>query len=189
MNDEQQERLNTRLKKAIQTNNKKAAEELLNKGADKNIISDKESNFLINSVMSGSSEMAKFLIDNKANVNQKDKMSRTPLHYVRDEKMAKILLDAQADLKLSDVRDQTPLNLANARGKTEVVEFLKQAEKKIDQQNNQVDTKKSGKENRFNFKSFTTPSNAAAKRVVLASKKLKNKVIKNTKNNTKYRSM
>ncbi len=182
MNDEQQERLNTRLQKAIQTNNKKAAEELLNKGADKNIIIDKESNFLINSVISGSSEMAAFLIENGANVNQKDQMNRTPLHYVRDKNMAKILLNAGADVTAQDSNKKTPTMRADERGKVEVAKVIE--EKGNEQQQNKVDTNDLKPKGIRSLMAFAKPLNFNLKKVAPATKEPeKNRVQQSKKKN------
>jgi hypothetical protein len=57
-------------------------------------------------------EVAKLLIDAKANVNAVNKNQMTPLHYAKDAKIAQMLVHAGATLECRNFHGETPLDYA-----------------------------------------------------------------------------
>jgi ankyrin repeat protein len=72
-------------------------------------------------------DIAKLLIDRKADVNARDKWGATPLHEAAKQEnstVVKLLLDAKADVNAKDKRGKTPLDWAKESDK-EIIELLK----------------------------------------------------------------
>ncbi|CAG0899889.1 unnamed protein product, partial [Cyprideis torosa] len=77
--------------------------------------------------MAKTSETVEVLIDNKADVNAKDRWGQTPLHFAAKHNrhsIAKVLLDNGADPNIPDVFEQTPLHLATSKQNEEVIKCL-----------------------------------------------------------------
>lgn len=75
--------------------------------------------YLHNAIFGNSltAETAKHFIDNRGDVNQRDKGRRTPLHYYADNfQIAKLLIDAGADVNAGDCDGKTPLFEAHLEG-------------------------------------------------------------------------
>lgn len=88
-------------------------------------------------IQSGNTEVAKYLIDNGANLNIQDNYYqktntqyvyyKSPLHYAvesGDTEIAKYLVDHGANPNIQDAYSSTPLQSAIYSGNTEVVEYL-----------------------------------------------------------------
>ena len=68
--------------------------------------------------------LARFLLQNGANLNLKDDSGDTPLHIaVRNgtEEIAKLLLDWGADAEIKDKHGRTPVQIASSRGRNESI--------------------------------------------------------------------
>jgi hypothetical protein len=82
--------------------------------------------------------LTRLLIDNKADVNKRDKYNNTPLHRLAyygcdsgDAEIAKLLIDNGADVKAKNADEVTPLKMAKKNNRSkEFIEVLKNAEKK-----------------------------------------------------------
>ncbi len=61
-------------------------------------------------VRKGDNEQVKLLISNGFDVNAKDIMGQTPLHWTRSMDMAKVLLVSGADVNAKDDSGNTPLH-------------------------------------------------------------------------------
>ncbi|CAM6054055.1 unnamed protein product [Sphagnum tenellum] len=80
-------------------------------------------------VMTGRAEMAKFLVENKANVNAPDSYSWTPLHYAAAAKkssveMVKFLIYNKAGVNATDSDGKSPLLVAAKKGNIEVAKIF-----------------------------------------------------------------
>ena len=58
-------------------------------------------------------EIAKLLIKNKTDMNERDKNGKTALHYVNSVEMAKLLIENGADVNTRDEDGKTPLHYVN----------------------------------------------------------------------------
>lgn len=88
------------------------------------------------SIRSGNTEVAKYLIDNGANLNIQDNpyrqtakyaYSKTPLHYAIESgntEIVKYLIDRGANPNIQDAYSETPLYSAIYSGNTEIVKYL-----------------------------------------------------------------
>jgi len=82
---------------------------------------------LIEAAAAGDVDQVKLLISNGADVNEKDKDGRTPLHSAAREgemEAVKLLVEAGADLNCTDKDGQTPASLAMAEDHKGIVELL-----------------------------------------------------------------
>jgi ankyrin repeat protein len=75
-------------------------------------------------VVSGRTNVIELLLVNKADVNAKDNMGRTPLHWVRDKDAAKMLLTNNAEVNAKDINGEEPLHFAATGGFKDVAELL-----------------------------------------------------------------
>lgn len=85
---------------------------LIENGADVNLPISKENTTILFEVVSDENEnleMAKLLLDSKADVNARRKDESTPLMFACSEKMAKLLLDYGADINAQDEQGLTAL--------------------------------------------------------------------------------
>jgi len=67
------------------------------------------------SVDSGNTELVKFLLSKKANINVQDKEGQTPLHYAcvcEHEEIVNYLVTNGADVNQKDASDESPLDIA-----------------------------------------------------------------------------
>lgn len=81
----------------------------------------------------GHSEVVKFLIEKKVNVNHVDKQGQTPLHLAclnGSVAVTQALVDAKCILDAADSLGNTPLHVACSKGHDKCVNVLKQAMKK-----------------------------------------------------------
>ena len=86
-------------------------------------------------------KIAKWLIDNKADINFQDKLGKSALHYACQEQhfeTTKLLVDNNADIELKDKNGNTPLMDAifNSKGNYEIVSLLIKSGASIDSENN-----------------------------------------------------
>lgn len=75
----------------------------------------------------GSSDMARFLIDNGADLNAKDSVGDAPLHAAfraNNSKMVRLLIDKGADINAIDRSGNTPLHSAVLKGDVEMARLL-----------------------------------------------------------------
>ena len=82
---------------------------------------------LHNAASKGQLEVARFLLDNKAQVTAKDNSGSTPLHVAANnghKAMVELLLGRGADVNARDNLQQTPLHLAASEGYQAVAEAL-----------------------------------------------------------------
>ena len=91
-------------------------------------------------VSTSSTETARFLIDNKANLNLVNKNGETPLHYsikVKNKHMVTLLVTFGSDLNISS-SEGTPLQLSILTGDSEMTDHLLRIEDllKLNQNNN-----------------------------------------------------
>jgi ankyrin repeat protein len=80
----------------------------------------------------GRPETAKWLIDQKADVNTVAYNRFTPMHVVKDAAVAKLLIKGGADLDKKDAWGNTPLQRAAQEGLTEVAEAILASGTKLD---------------------------------------------------------
>ncbi|MCL4360948.1 ankyrin repeat domain-containing protein [Candidatus Dependentiae bacterium] len=111
------------------------AKMLLDAGANINAVNASNFTPLMNAVVNGNYDFAKFLIKNGANVNANNGIQsaltlliRVPGEHV--EKLLNLLLDNGADLTMK-IQNQTPLELAKSLGRTRLANII---EKKIKEQ-------------------------------------------------------
>jgi len=79
-------------------------------------------------VASGDIDQIKSLISRGADVNAKDRSSRTPLHYAArwgHKDVVELLLAKDADVNGKDNQGQTPLSLAEEEAHKQIVELLR----------------------------------------------------------------
>ncbi|KAL9609476.1 MAG: hypothetical protein Q9167_005761 [Letrouitia subvulpina] len=103
--------------------------ELLDTGADANLIDDNGLTALHYAAFTGDSQTVKVLINNYSNVNMSSHLNRTCLHIaamVGQVSVVQILLDAGADPNLRDHKGETAMDIARAEGHFDVVELLSQ---------------------------------------------------------------
>jgi len=76
---------------------------------------------------SGRDEIAKILIEHRADVNAKASSGLTPLHFAvknGDEKVSQTLIEHRADVNSKTNKGRTPLHYAAWSGKDEIVKIL-----------------------------------------------------------------
>ena len=79
----------------------------------------------------GNVKVVRSLLEKSTEVNEKDNIGYTPLHYAAyhgHAEIVRLLLKRGADPKLRDKKGQTPLALATERGLTTIVHMLRKAE-------------------------------------------------------------
>ncbi|MDP7560466.1 MAG: ankyrin repeat domain-containing protein, partial [Planctomycetota bacterium] len=84
----------------------------------------KELNVLFDASSTGNLEAAKQAIADGADVNAKNYVKRTPLHFADNKEIAELLITKGADVNAKDDWGETPLHTAAARGHKEIVELL-----------------------------------------------------------------
>uniref|UniRef100_A0A663FKD5 Uncharacterized protein n=1 Tax=Aquila chrysaetos chrysaetos TaxID=223781 RepID=A0A663FKD5_AQUCH len=116
----------TPLHGAAEKGHAESAEVLIEKGADFSIKTPFVTPLHIAS-QRGNTDVAQQLLYHKANVNVKDKESKTPLHFAAergDKAMVEMLLNANADPNAQDKEKKTPLHTAAVRGHLGIVKVL-----------------------------------------------------------------
>ena len=77
----------------------------------------------------GHVEVAKVLLEAKADIAAASKSGKTAMHYVAyyngNLDLAKLLLDAEAPVNAKDGKNKTPLDYAVSKKRTELVELLR----------------------------------------------------------------
>ena len=89
--------------------------------------------------MYGRTEIARLLIDAKADLNVQNEWGYTPLHYAAEYgrlEIVQMLIDAGADVNAHDNGDRTPLHRAARRGRVEIASMLLDAGSRKDIQDN-----------------------------------------------------
>lgn len=93
---------------------------------------------LLKACQNGQKEVARTLLTRDGvNVNQKDNLGYTPLHYACKKgyfDIAKLLLENGAEVNVFSRKEITPLQLATANGNKNVIKILIEAGAKIDAQ-------------------------------------------------------
>jgi ankyrin repeat protein len=82
---------------------------------------------LIKAISKGNSEIAKLLIEKKANVNARSNYGWTALMEAVDKgdlEMAKLLIDKKADVNAKDRYGRTAMAIAKARNRQDIVSML-----------------------------------------------------------------
>jgi len=118
----------TPLTYATKVGNRGVVAALLSKGADVNLEGRNETYALHSAIEIKDLEMAKMLLDAKANTEVKDYLQRTPLHYAVIYGMfdvVQILLNLGSDINALDSDfEWTPLHLAAYHGHAHIAEIL-----------------------------------------------------------------
>lgn len=111
---------------AIQSNNIKDVELLLDKGADPNAYDDDSDNVLVNAARYASLDCMKVLLQKKANPNLRNKFGQTPLMFcTQDIDKMKMLLHYGADVNAAARSGNTALLIAcGAGGQAKQIKFL-----------------------------------------------------------------
>ena len=93
--------------------------------------------------MKGNMNIVKFLIENGAKIESRDKFGKTILHYAihyADFEMVKFLLEWNANINAKSNLGQTPLHYASGNGNVAMVKLLIEKGALIDEKNNHGDT-------------------------------------------------
>jgi ankyrin repeat protein len=69
-------------------------------------------------------EVAKYLLDQGAEVNARNKHGYSALHFVKSKAMAEVLVSKGAEVNMTENYGLTPLHDAVLEGYTDIVEFL-----------------------------------------------------------------
>jgi ankyrin repeat protein len=122
---------NDQLIEAIQKNEKEKAELLLKAGCDPNYVKTgspyMEVTPLILAVQSQNLELARMLIERKANVNWKDNLKSSAIIYAVSSgnlSMTKLLAEHGANLSEVNGENKSVLNLAREFGNKDLISFL-----------------------------------------------------------------
>ncbi len=122
---------NDSLYKAVSINDLVWARSLLKSGADVNYVKSQgqwmKVNSLITAVNKGNFEMAKLLVENKADVNWKDGFNTTALMYAASKgskDIVVLLVDNGADIKAEDGKGNTVLSAAKESKNNDLVKYI-----------------------------------------------------------------
>lgn len=131
--------MNEQLYEAVTKNDKKNAEKLLDKGADVNYVKIAgpwmKVSILITSVHNKNTEIAKLLLEKKADVNWKDGFKTSAILYAANTgsiEMLKLLLEFGADINDNDGQGNTVLNSAKESKNKDLIKFVKEKMKEKD---------------------------------------------------------
>jgi uncharacterized protein len=127
----------TPLHMAAENGNKDMAELLMKNRADINARDRKGWTALHVAARNGRKDVAELLLANNAAVNARDNLAtpfgmiggNTPLHFAAlngHKAIAELLLSHKADINAKDNDGKTPMKLAAEKGKTDMVELLRQ---------------------------------------------------------------
>eukprot|EP00929_Paragymnodinium_shiwhaense_P073842 TRINITY_DN37726_c0_g1_i2.p1 TRINITY_DN37726_c0_g1~~TRINITY_DN37726_c0_g1_i2.p1 ORF type:complete len:861 (+),score=261.38 TRINITY_DN37726_c0_g1_i2:162-2744(+) len=115
---------NTPVRCAIQVQNKRLLELLLQQGASANALDAKGVSPLHMAVFDGKADCVQLLIDAQANVNIQDRHGQTPLFFAPNRSICEILVEGRADANITNDKGQAPLHLAAHAGLDDAVAWL-----------------------------------------------------------------
>jgi len=84
--------------------------------------------------MEGHLSVVEYLVNQKADINAKNKYEDTPLHWAAQNghlSVVEYLVNLKADINVKNTDRETPLELANRCGMSNVVELLKRERRKM----------------------------------------------------------
>jgi ankyrin repeat protein len=114
--------------KTIQSGDLEALKTLLDKNPELIHAKDKEGDSTLTwAVVSRNIEIARFLIENGAEINESNQQGYTPLHWAAiraSSEMAKLLIQNGANMNICDYENQTPLHKAGITGNVDVAKVL-----------------------------------------------------------------
>lgn len=119
-----------KLYKAVKENNLSKVNEFLNQNGNPNFTEEKswvKINLLITAVLNNNYEIAKKLIESKADVNWKDGFDTDALMYACSNgniKIVKLLLENGANVNSKDKQGNTVLSAAKESNNIELVEYI-----------------------------------------------------------------
>ena len=121
------------LYEAVTKNNKDKVENLITKGADVNYVKEAgpwmKVSVLITAVNNQNIDIAKLLLDNKADVNWKDGFKTSAILYAANTgsiEMVKLLLEKGADINDNDGQGNTVLTSAKESKNEALIAFVKE---------------------------------------------------------------
>lgn len=121
------------LYEAVTKNDKEKVEKLIENGAEVNYVKQAgpwmKVNLLITAVNNKNTNIAKLLLDNKADVNWKDGFNTSAILYAASSgsiDMVKLLLEYGADIKDNDGKGNTVLTAAKESKNKELISFVKE---------------------------------------------------------------
>jgi ankyrin repeat protein len=145
---------NTALIFASDQGNLHLANHLIEKKADVNLVNFEGNSALMYATIKGHLEIVKFLIAHHANVDIQNKRGESALMMaseVGNQEMVKILLDHGASIHISDRTHNTPLSLAEKGNHTFVVQLLKEKQKTLTAEKNQISSSENPKKRSEDF--------------------------------------
>lgn len=121
------------LYEAVTKNNEDKVEELIEKGADVNFVKEAgpwmKVSVLITAVNNKNLEIARLLLDNKADVNWKDGFNTSAILYAASSgsiEMVKLLLEHGADINGNDGKGNTVLTAAKESKDKDLISFVEE---------------------------------------------------------------
>ena len=121
------------LYEAVTKNDKDKVEKLIDKGADVNYVEEAgpwmKVSVLITAVNNKNLDIAKLLLDNKANVNWKDGFNTSAILYAASSgsiDMVKLLLEYGADINDNDGKGNTVLTAAKESKNKKLISFVEE---------------------------------------------------------------
>jgi ankyrin repeat protein len=125
--------INEKLYEAVTKNDKAKVEKLIDEDADVNYVKQAGSwmkvSVLITAVNNKNIEIAKLLLENKADVNWKDGFNTSAILYAANTgsiEMVKLLLEYGADINDNDGKENTVLTAAKESKNKDLIAFVKE---------------------------------------------------------------